>query len=55
LVGVYALDAHYSGDAKNQPSDSGVQTTVLTGSTTVQVAGTNGNTTQPVTLGVTVN
>ncbi len=54
-VGIHTLDAQYSGDAKNEMSDSGVQAVVLKGSTTVQIAGTSGTTTATTTLPVSLN
>ncbi|HKM65559.1 MAG TPA: Ig-like domain repeat protein [Candidatus Acidoferrum sp.] len=54
-VGIYTVDAHYSGDTRNQASDSGVQSTVLTGSTTVQVAGASGASAATMTVPLTLN
>lgn len=55
MVGIHTLDARYSGDANNQASDSGQQTTVFTGNTTIQVTGTSGSINTTSTLPVTVN
>jgi len=54
-VGIHTLDASYSGDANNETSDSGQQTSVLTGSTTIEVNGTSGTISAPATLAVTLN
>ena len=55
IVGIHTLDAHYSGDANHLASDSGQQTAVVTGSTTIEVSGTSGTIAAPVTLPITLN
>jgi len=55
VVGIHTLDAHYSGDASNEASDSGQQTTVVTGSTTIEISASSGSISVPMTLGVTLN
>ena len=54
-VGIHTLDAHYSGDANNQASDSGPQTSVMTGSTTIVVNASSGNISAPASLALTLN
>jgi hypothetical protein len=54
-VGVHTLIATYSGDANNQSSNSGQQTTTLTGNTTIQVSGTSGAINTTVKLPLTLH
>jgi hypothetical protein len=55
MVGIHTLDAHYAGDAKNEASDSGVQTEVFAGNATVVVAGASGSSTELVPLHISIN
>ena len=55
LVGVHTLDARYLGDSQDQPSDSGEQTAVITGNTTIEVLGTSGGANATAVLPVNVN
>ncbi|HWY09489.1 MAG TPA: Ig-like domain repeat protein [Candidatus Acidoferrales bacterium] len=55
MIGIHTLDARYSGDAKNQSSDSGAQTEVFAGNATVVVAGAGGSSTEMVPLHISMN
>ena len=54
-VGIHTLEARYQGDSKNQGSDSGAQTTVLTGSASFVIVGTSGTISAPSNVPVTLN
>jgi hypothetical protein len=54
-VGIHTLDAQYSGDARNEPSDSGLQSSVLAGNTSVQISGSSGQIAATTALPVSVN
>ena len=55
LVGVHTLDARYLGDSRDQPSDSGEQTAVITGNTTIEVLGAGGGGNATTVLPINVN
>ena len=50
MVGIHTLEARYAGDAKNEASDSGVQSEVFAGNATVAVAGASGASMESVPL-----
>jgi hypothetical protein len=52
---MHTLDAHYSGDSRNQASDSGEQTAVVAGNTSVEVLGTSGPSRAATVVPVSVN
>ena len=54
-VGVHTLDARYLGDSQDQPSDSGEQTAVITGNTTIEVLGMSSGGNATTVLPVNVN
>ena len=55
MIGIHTLDARYAGDANNQSSDSGVQTEVFAGNTTVVVAGASGSSMETAAVHVSMN
>ena len=54
-IGIHTFNAQYSGDANNQGSSSGQQTTVLTGSTKIAVSATSGAINASATLPIILN